>query len=60
MNNYLFEIMSGEYEGEMFFVQAENRDKADEVLGEYFWGEKVKYRGTYSDEEAEMMGYDTD
>lgn len=59
MNNYLFEIMSGEYEGEMFFVQAENRDKADEVLGEYFWGEKVKYRGTYSDEEAERMGYDT-
>ena len=59
MNNYLFEIMSGEYEGEMFFVQAENRDKADEVLGEYFWGEKVQYRGTYSDEEAERMGYDT-
>lgn len=59
MNNYLFEIMSGEYEGEMFFVQAENRDEADEVLGEYFWGEKVKYRGTYSDEEAEWMGYDT-
>ncbi len=59
MNNYLFEIMSGEYEGEMFFVQAENRDKADEVLGEYFWGEKVKYRGPYSDEEAERMGYDT-
>lgn len=59
MKNYLFEVMSGEYEGEMFFVQAENRDKADEVLGEYFWGEKVKYLGVYSDEEAEMMGYDT-
>lgn len=59
MKNYLFEVMSGEYEGEMFFVQAENRDEADEVLGEYFWGEKVKYRGTYSDEEAETLGYDT-
>ena len=59
MKNFLFEMMSGENEGEMFFVQAENRDEADEILGEYFWGEKIKFRGIYSDEEAERMGYDT-
>jgi hypothetical protein len=59
MKNYLFEIMNGEYEGEMFFVQANNREEADEILGKYFWGETVKCRGIYTDEEAERMGYDT-
>lgn len=61
MKNYLFEIV-GEYSelcGETFFVQADNREKANEILAEYFKGEKIRFLGVYSDTEAEMMGYDT-
>ena len=61
MWNYLFEITSewSDMCGEQFFVQCDTRDEADEILGEYFWGEKCHYLGRYSDEEAEIMGYDT-
>lgn len=61
MWNYLFEIV-GEWSeicGEQFFVQCDTRKEADEILGQYFWGEKVKYLGKYTDEEAEIMGLDT-
>lgn len=61
MTNFLFEII-GEYSencGEQFFVQCDTREEADEILGQYFWGEKVKCLGEYTDEEAEMMGLDT-
>ena len=61
MWNYLFEIVSewSENCGEQFFVQCNTREEADEVLGQYFWGEKVRCLGKYTDEEAEGMGYDT-
>ena len=61
MWNYLFEIV-GEWSeicGEQFFVQCDTRTEADEILSQCFWGEKVKYLGKYTDEEAEMMGLDT-
>ena len=61
MWNYLFEIISewSENYGEQFFIQCDTREKADEILSQYFWGEKIKYLGKYTDEEAEIMGYDT-
>ena len=61
MKNYLFEIV-GEYSdicGEQFFVQCNSREEADEILAEYFWGEKVELLGVYTDEEAEWLGLDT-
>ena len=61
MWNYLFEIV-GEWSeicGEQFFVQCDTRKEADEILGQYFWGEEVKCLGKYTEEEAERMGLDT-
>lgn len=61
MWNYLFEIVS-EYSdlcGEQFFVQCDTLEETDEILGKYFWGERVHYLGKYTDEEAEEIGFDT-
>lgn len=61
MNNYLFEIIteSSPSCGEQFFVQANTRAEANEVLDDFFCYESTKYLGKYSDFEAEMMGLDT-
>lgn len=61
MWNYMFEVTSDWSEncGEQFFVQCDTREEADEILSDYFWGDRVEYRGRYTDEEAEMMGLDT-
>ena len=59
MPNFLFELVSGEYEGEEFFVQAANKIDAVAVARKVAEGEKVRYLGAYNDEEAEWMGYDT-
>ena len=61
MWNYLFEVVSewSENCGEQFFVQCDARKEADEIVSDNFWGDKVKYLGKYTDEEAEMMGFDT-
>ena len=59
MDNYLFEIMSGEYEGYEFFVQSTTKNSAFYTAREVAEGEKIRCLGIYSDEEAEMMGYDT-
>ena len=59
MKNFLFEIVSGEYEGEEFFVQCEYKSDAFEIAREIADGAKIRFLGTYSDEEAEMRGYDT-
>lgn len=59
MPNFLFEIVSGDYEGEEFFVQAKNKVDAFTIARNVAEGEKVRCYGTYSDEEAERMGYDT-
>lgn len=61
MWNYLFEIV-GEYSelcGERFFAQCDIKEEAEEMLAENFWGEEIAYLGKYTDDEAEMMGYDT-
>lgn len=59
MKNYLFEIMSGEYEGERFFIYANSREECDETLALYFPDEEVELQGIYSNEEADILGYDT-
>lgn len=59
MNNFLFEITDGLFEGERFFVQAEDKAEAVEILDEYFPDESLQLLGVYTDEEAEWMGYDT-
>ncbi len=61
MWNYLFEIVSeySELCGERFFAQCDTKEEAEEIMAENFWGEKVAYIGKYTDEEADMMGYDT-
>lgn len=59
MKNYLFEIMSGDYEGEEFFVQANNKSEALAIAHDVARSDKIRCLGIYADEEAEMMGYDT-
>lgn len=59
MHNFLFEIISGEYEGEEFFVQCELKADAFEIARDVAEGGKIRYLGAYSDEEAAWMGYDT-
>ena len=57
MKNYLFRIIGGEYEGEEFFVQANNKFEAFQIARKV--AEEICYLGIYDDEEAERMGYDT-
>lgn len=59
MKNYLFEIVSGDYEGEKFFIQADNRFEAVRIAYDVVVDDKIHFLGIYTDEEAEMMGYDT-
>lgn len=61
MWNYLYEIIGEEsqYCGEMFFVQCDTLEEAEEILKLYFTGKKLRYIGPFDDEEAEAMGYDT-
>lgn len=44
--------------GEIFFVQAENLQKAVEIANDYFEAPQFT-REIYDDEEAEVLGYDT-
>ena len=59
MKNYLFEIVSGDYEGEEFFVQANNKAEAVKIAHDVAVDDKIRFLGIYTDEEAEIMGYDT-
>lgn len=59
MKNYLFEIVDGDYEGEEFFVQANNKAEAVKIAHDVAVNDKIRFLGIYTDEEAEMMGYDT-
>lgn len=60
MSNFLFEIVSGDYEGEEFFVQASNKIDAVAVARQVAAdGGKVRLIGIYSDEDAVILGYDT-
>lgn len=59
MLNYLF---YNHDTGENFFVQLENWctvEDAWEIVAEEFPTDEVDYIDCYTDEEAEMMGYDT-
>ena len=57
----MFEIIGeeSEYCGEMFFVQCDTIEEAEDIVKIYFTDEEVKYLGLFDDEEAEAMGYDT-
>lgn len=61
MNNYLYEIVTplSRLCGERFFIQCDTMDEADKILAREFFGEYVEYLGTYTDDEAEDIGYDT-
>ena len=59
MENYLFEIVSGDYEGEEFFAQANSRSEAFAIAHDVAVDNKIRFLGIYTDKEAEMMGYDT-
>jgi len=62
MWNYLFEIVSewSENCGEQFFIQCNTKEEADELLASCLVeGEHCDYLGRFTDEEAEMMGFDT-
>ena len=59
MENYLFVIKSGDYEGEEFFVQANNKSEALAIAHDVAGNEKIRFLGIYADEEAEILGYDT-
>jgi len=59
MKNYLFEIVKGNYEGEDFFVQANNKSEALKIAHDVAVDNKIRFLGLYTDEEAERMGYDT-
>ena len=43
--------------GEDFFVEANTKEEAMKIAKQYF--KKPKCYGTVTEEEAEMMGYDT-
>lgn len=45
--------------GEEFFVEADNKKEVSKKVAQYFPGEVVACYGPISEEEAEMMGYDT-
>lgn len=59
MKDFLFEIVSGDYEGEEFFVQANDKTEALAIAHDVAVDDKIRFLGIYTDEEAEMMGYDT-
>lgn len=59
MKNYLFEIVSGDYEGEEFFAQANDKTEAFAIAHDVAGDDKIRFLGVYTDEEAERMGYDT-
>lgn len=60
MNNWFCVIMSGEYEGEQFFVQCDKREDAIKVAKDVANNEKVNvWRTPWSDEDAEWSGLDT-
>lgn len=60
MKNWFCTIISGEYDGEQFFVQCEKREEAIEKATEIAEGEKIFVgKISWTDEEAEASGLDT-
>lgn len=57
MLNYLCEDLES---GELFFVQCADETERDEILlANDFDLDQVDIYGIYTDEEAELLGYDT-
>lgn len=57
MLNYLCEDLES---GELFFVQCADETERDEILlANGFDSDQVDIYGIYTDEEAEILGYDT-
>ena len=57
MLNYLCEDLES---GELFFVQCADETERDEILlANDFDSDQVDIYGIYTDEEAEILGYDT-
>lgn len=60
MKNWYCTILNGEYEGEEFFVQCDNRVDAIEIAKDVANGERVSVgKFPWTDEEAERVGLDT-
>ena len=58
--DYLFEFIAGENEGECIFVECEGGIlEANKVIFENGFTGQTAYRGRYTPEEAEILGYDT-
>lgn len=45
--------------GEQFFVEARNAHEAWNIVAENFDTANIKYCGSYTTAEAEILGYDT-
>ena len=57
MLNYLCEDLES---GELFFVQCADETERDEILlANNFDLDQIDIYGVYTDEEAEILGYDT-
>lgn len=61
MKNYLYEITDEESEmcGQRVFVQSVHRLHAEVVMDNEFPETEREFLGTFSDDEAEALGYDT-
>lgn len=60
MNNWYCTIMSGDFEGEEFFVQCNARETAIMIAKNVAFGADVSVgRTPWTDEEAERLGLDT-
>lgn len=59
MKTYWYEVRSGEYEGEEFFIEAVSSKAAAKIATELFPNEDLHCFGSVSEFEAEMMGLDT-
>lgn len=60
MLDFLFEVISGEDEGDTFFVECRNLTEAREIIKKNFPdGIDVILIGEFLPEEAEDFGYDT-
>lgn len=61
VKNYLYEITDEESEmcGQRVFVQSVHRLHAEVVMDNEFPETEREFLGTFTDEEAEALGYDT-
>lgn len=51
--------VDSDYYGEEFFVEANSKKEVSKIVALHFPGEAVACYGPISEEEADMIGYDT-